>query len=298
MEMKMIKINKIITMLQLIYNNSLISINIILQYYYYYFILSCCLFFVFIVISKITMSSQVAVRVGDYVRVDSERRVGRPDSEGGNGYIVCTSPSIDVRYVVSGLLSPDVDSCRVHQATIGTTGRRRRGNAGPSILTPTYSRYVAQQRLIVEGSTSSTASIIPVRRRNIFENCRVNTRYLLSIAIEKKGKGMIETIVRMNSTNEEGWLRRSENLQDEASKTRTQGTYLNVKEKEMVVKLTTCMKMLCQRAVSYVAYAWGVSRWTVQRILRSEMLGISFEKKKFKNMGLTLFNCEKKDNQP
>ena len=62
----------------------------------------------------------------------------------------------------------------------------------------------------------------------------------------------------------------------------------------MVVKLATCLKMICQRSICYVAYAWGMLHWTVQLILSNEMLGVGFEKKKYKYKGHTLLNCERK----
>ena len=68
------------------------------------------LLFVFILIN---MTSQLVFRVGDYVEVDGENRIGRRNSEGGKAYIADVSPTISVRYVISGLLSPSVVKERI-----------------------------------------------------------------------------------------------------------------------------------------------------------------------------------------
>ena len=69
------------------------------------------------------------------LRVDAEERAGRPDSEGGIGYVtndssvenrICT-----VKYTVNGLTSPDIDHARLHIAglqsfdQLGTRNRRQ-----------------------------------------------------------------------------------------------------------------------------------------------------------------------------
>ena len=89
------------------------------------------------------MSSLLRIRVGDYVNVASENRTGHRSSEGGNGYISAMTPSVSVRYVVSGLLSPNVDKKRITIAKISTTGRRRGvdGSLTPSILDYRYQDY-------------------------------------------------------------------------------------------------------------------------------------------------------------
>ena len=51
--------------------------------------------------------------------------------------------------------------------------------------------------------------------------------------------------------------------------TAKRGTYLLVEEKEKLFKLILCVKMICHRAVEKVGYAWGCSRFTVMRIVKS-----------------------------
>ena len=55
-----------------------------------------------------------ALRVGDYVNIDNENRTGRRNSEGGKGYLETVQPTYNVRYVLTGLLSPNVNRSRIH----------------------------------------------------------------------------------------------------------------------------------------------------------------------------------------
>ena len=101
------------------------------------------------------LSQRSFFRVGDYVNVDAECRTGKPDSEGGKAYISAVEPTVDVQYVISGLLSPDVARERLHVSRISTTGRRRSadGSVTPSILKYCYPKYMRQQRLIAASNT-------------------------------------------------------------------------------------------------------------------------------------------------
>ena len=242
------------------------------------------------------MSSQLSCfRVGDYVDVDSECRTGRVDSEGGKGYIESLSPTIDVRYVISGLLSPAVDRNRIHTAKIATTGRRKSfdGSRTPSILDYSYPEYRRQQRLIAVSSTSTSTRTNHVFN---FDNCRfdfgnpADTRILLNLSLKKTD--VVDIIDKLNKTNMKGWLRKNENLNNKISTTKN--THLNLEERNMVLKLLLCLKHInCQRAVNKVSYAWGVTRYTVQRLFKTETLeGGNLQRKTRRDKGLTVFNSE------
>ena len=87
-------------------------------------------------------------------------------------------------------------------------------------------------------------------------------------------------------------MRKNENINKQLS-TATK-TQLNLEEKKLVLKLIMCLKHLnCQRAINMVAYAWGVTRYTVQRLIKKETLGggnLIQEIRKAK--GLTVFHSE------
>ena len=119
--------------------------------------------------------------------VNPECRSGRRDSEGGKGHIEAIHPTIDICYVISGLLSPSANSNRIHTAKISTTGRRKGVDGGrtPSILDYNYPEYRRQQLLIAEttGTTSTGNNNTTSLRSNIcrvFDDTKVNTRILLS----------------------------------------------------------------------------------------------------------------------
>ena len=231
------------------------------------------------------------------MEVDPENRIGRRNSEGGKAYVATVSPTISVRYVISGLLSQSVVKERIHVAKIGTSGRRRGIDGGrtPSILDNSYPEYQRQQQLIADSLFLPPLNQNEPVRRNSIVNCRlVTTRYLLSLFLKKGGKEVLEVIEKMNKTNEEGWLRKAENVNKQ--KETPKNTHLLEKEKELVVKLTMCLKMFqCQRATSKVRYAWGVSRCTIQRIIKKEVLeNGDFKRKERNDKGLTLFNSERK----
>ena len=210
------------------------------------------------------MSSQLVISNGAYVDLDPKVQRGRPNSEGGTGFITNVYPNISVFYVISGLTSPDGAKARLHFLRMGTVGRRRGidGVLPPSILDHTYPEYRRQQRLIAElnANTRTNTNNQPTRRTNIVNWRLINTRYLLSCSIHRNGGDVLKIMERMNNTNDEGWLRIAEQIS-----TTTTPINTHLLEKEMVVKLTMCLKIICQRAVSKVGYAWGIHLQTIQR---------------------------------
>ena len=135
------------------------------------------------------MTSQLSFCDGDYVEIDPESRSGRRDSEGGKGFIEALHPTLDVRYVISGLLSPSVDSSRIHTAKISTSGRRKGVDGGrtPSILDYSYPEYRRQQLLIAESTSTNITAPVAFNCCCVVlvPDCELNTRILLSYSITK-----------------------------------------------------------------------------------------------------------------
>ena len=96
----------------------------------------------------------------------------------------------------------------------------------------------------------------------------------------------------MNTTNEEGYLRKAEKLDQEkkADKYSPVGARKNISH-EMIM----CLKMIsCQRATGKVRYTWGASSYTIQQIINKEMLDDDTIKRKERNdKRLILFNSER-----
>ena len=84
--------------------------------------------------------------VGNLVEVEKEHRTGRRDSDGGRAYILAINndpngcgtkrPQYDVKYVVGGIVSPNVKRRRISPVIMETTARRRLGEttSRPSLL--------------------------------------------------------------------------------------------------------------------------------------------------------------------
>ena len=179
------------------------------------------------------MSSQLnCFRVGDYVDVDSEHRTGHSDSEGGKGYIEEITPNINVRYVISGLLSPDVAVRRLHSTRIATIGRRRNADGGltPSILDYSYPEYRRQQQRLIVDSTN-TSSTGTNNCHFLKSNCIVDTRLLLLLSI-KSNTDIVDKNDKLNKTNTIGWLRINENINKQS--TTTKDIHLMLEEKKLL----------------------------------------------------------------
>ena len=189
------------------------------------------------------MSSNFVLRVGDYVSVDPEHRSGSRDSEGGTAYISSFAPSIGVKYVVSGRISPNVNRSRIKTKTLATVGRRRGQDGGqaPSIIDYSYPEYCRQQQLIATFNQNLVNNFLPTHQPAL--EAIINNRYLLTYALEKK-IDIVATINKMNYTKGEGWLRTIENLNEKRCKSKN--TCLLLEEKKLVVKLLTCLKMVCR----------------------------------------------------
>ena len=262
---------------------------------------------VFLSMLLLTMNIETSLNIclGDYVKVDAVHHVGRQDSEGGAGFVESLSP-MNVRYVISGLLSPAIDRQRIHKATIATRGRRVGidGAPTPSILDPDYSNHISQQIQLATTCTNLFTSTSCCRTDGIStinsNDCNVNTAHLISLLVKnstkkhtEKNKGL-ELIEKMNDKYEKGWLRINEGGNSNSSIS-NKNTYLAVEEKEKILKLILCLKMICHRAVDKISFAWDTSRYTLIRLMNDAKLGKAIKKRKENsNKGLTYFNGEAK----
>jgi hypothetical protein len=78
--------------------------------------------------------------VGNLVEVEKEHRTGRRDSDGGRAYILAINndpngrgtkrPQYDVKYVVGGIICPNVKRRGISPVIMETTARRRLGDIG------------------------------------------------------------------------------------------------------------------------------------------------------------------------
>ena len=235
------------------------------------------------------MTSFVALTVGDYVHVAPETRSGRRNSEGGNGYILSLSPSIKIKYVIdSGVLSPDVNPNRIRRMTIGqnmgTSNLRRNG-----------------RNLIVDSCTTRTTRLIVdsrsrTGRNDLCTDDAINTAYLTSLLLDQKQKA-VHLIFEMNKKQTKGWLRNNEIKQQTNNQPLVRTAQLTCEEKEKIVNLTVALRLVCNCAISRMAYAWGITRMTLTRLMSKKLKEGNLKRKVRFDAGLTLFNNEKKREQ-
>ena len=234
------------------------------------------------------MTSFVALTVGDYVHVAPEARSGRRNSEGGNGFILSLSPSIKVKYVIdSGISSPNVNPRRIHRMTIGqslgTTHLRRNGR---SLIVDSVS---TSTRLIVNSGTTTGCN-------NICTYDAVNTAYLTSLLLDQKQKA-VQLFLEMNKKQTKGWLRNNEIKQQTNNQPLVRTAQLTCEEKEKIVNLTVALRLVCNCAISRMAYAWGITRMTLTRLMSKKLKEGNLKRKIRFDVGLTIFNNEKKREQ-
>jgi hypothetical protein len=109
---------------------------------------------------------------GALVRVDPKRKYGKPDSEGGNGYLEeivgtpSTPISYGVRYILSKRLSPEISPRRVHP-TMGTTARKREGDTCEAPALTTHRCQPKRPRFCVNLFKRAPAVEPPPRRSNL-----------------------------------------------------------------------------------------------------------------------------------
>ena len=216
------------------------------------------------------MTSLIALTVGDYVYVSPENRTGRRNSEGGNGYITQLSPQINVKYVIgSALFSPNVNARRIHRMSIGSTGNCRRASCAPR-------RNLLGNGLIVNSGSPTTGSTGTTGSTDDVVNCIFLTKMLL----EDKEKA-VRLIVNLNKINIKGWLRTNEkNEQNNQPLSTTTNTHLSSDEKEKIVNLTITLKMINNCAISRMAYAWGITRMTLTRLINKKNKNGNLKRKK------------------
>ena len=242
--------------------------------------------------------------VGMWVDVEGEVRTGTRNSEGGRGIITDIindndqSTAVAVKYLLTNTSSPFVKSSRICPADLILSGRRkaRNGTTTSSLLSHLYGEYRMQQ------ITQQSQEEVPSRRVVVFNSEApevVNTGLLLSMML--LGKNFIVDVVKKikenNQTEVKGWLRKNEalfiNNNEQQHKAKT---YLNEKEKELVLKLLLSLKPGYFRATSIIAFAWDVDASTVYRLMTVAKKSSSFTiaRKKRCDIGQTIINNNKK----
>ena len=234
--------------------------------------------------------------VGELVDVLPEERQGRPNSEGGRAIIldvVASTPSKPSSYSIKyigvnhGLLSPAVKADRISSAIFDTTARKPRGNSNtkatrPSILSIHHEPSV----------TASVASMPPPPKKKKAPP-KYSTTWFIDQAHSPHGNnGMdaLDLLTDCNSKKEDGWLRSMEKLKNPKKSQLTQD------EKTLMLTLLVALKTLGDTATAQVAFAWGITAKTVNRIYKKAMESgtMSVARKERSDKGKTVFNDDAK----
>ena len=171
--------------------------------------------------------------VGMWVDVDGEQRIGTRNSEGGRAIITNINDNyVAAKYLLTNLCSPEVKSARIRPADLILSGRRksRDGLTTPSLLSHLYGEYRSQQI-----SSQTQHEVVDTRVVDLFPQF-INTGLLLNMLLEKSNVcNVIKAIKENNQTEGKGWLRRTEAKFLNINLQQKEKTYLNEKEKELVL---------------------------------------------------------------
>lgn len=243
--------------------------------------------------------------IGMYVDVQPENRIGERNSDGGRGIITSInaendsndSNTFDVKYILSNLKSPIVKKARIRSANFVLTGRRKttNGEATPSLLSHLYGAFIGQQlQNEIENERSPTTTAVTtepemVTTASLLRMCIIPTQ------LRKSQHPVIVLIKKKNDDCIEGWLRANEKSLENSKHTKIT-KHLSNHENSLILKLMVPLKTISYAATSKVAYAWGVDRTTIVKLLRKARNDPTFtvNRKKRSDTGLTILNSAKK----
>jgi len=239
-----------------------------------------------------------AVTDGERVRVDPKHNVGKPDSEGGVGFVSLTKTgtptsvkiTYNVKYTISRRWSPRISPRRLHPAVMDTTARMRTGDTSlnPSLLS-------AQRQVNRNIQFHHQAEPEPATAAATSRGGPKDTHELLAIAREDKDGELraLDYMIKQQKRRCRGWLRKvhcenSGNL----------SKHLNPDERDLVFRLCNAIKPGCDAYYLSIAHAWDVSKSTVRSVIKVGLTrGASFSRKPRKDIGETLFNSARKQAQ-
>ena len=247
-------------------------------------------------------TDSMRLRVGDLVTVDPLRRYGRPDSEGGQAYVMAwheEQQAADVQYIVGRRSSPLVVAGRMKTAVLATSGRVRnpaeRNTITPSLISQNPRRLFP---LPIAENQNTPAARRPSATKTtsdlVSEMARFNARTAINHPV-------LIFMAKMHERKGVGWLRVAEAKKENRAIPKA-GSHLSTTEKQLVLNLRLCIKGTAdpnnktEAPVSEIARAWGVSRQTVLNIERRAINknGMAIERKKRNDAGKTMLNNKRK----
>jgi hypothetical protein len=242
-----------------------------------------------------------AIRDGEWVQVDPKHKTGKPDSEGGLGFVKFRFPTptktkvvYDVSYSVTKWLSPDISPRRLNPALMETTARKRDGDTAlaPSLLS--CSRQQIRRRLNFPRPTTQVAQ----KRTTKSGPKDTNELLILAKSFDAQGSTVNKAqayVMKMRKDGCKGWLRK---VHRETSKVTT--AQLNSEERHLAFDLCLVLDLNQDGVYPAIAHAWGLETRTLKLIFEKAVSvdrKYAFERKKRIDAGMTVFNSTTKQSQ-
>jgi hypothetical protein len=156
-----------------------------------------------------------AIRDGDLVQVDAKHKKGKPDSEGGLGFVKCRFPTptrtnvlYNVTYSVTKWLSPGISPHRLNPAMLETTARKRDGDTALAPLLLSCNRQQIRRRLNFHHSTTQAAQKHTTPKLGPKDT---NELLILAKSYDIKGSSVNKAqvyMMKMRKDGCKGWLRK------------------------------------------------------------------------------------------
>ena len=230
---------------------------------------------------------------GALVEVAPEQRRGRPNSEGGLGFVVgfdTNAMTVNILYALGGL-SQEIPSTRVKPATLDTTARRRprQISTQPSLLSINH-----------HSSNQQPANMTGCSTHTQLKGAAKYVQESASWLPNGRKKHLVLWFLRKGK-KEKGWLRNLEAKIENCEPPRKK-QQLNTKERATLTQLFAIVKNVpvsnypagCS-PVADLAYAWGIGRTTVTDIFKTVTdCHNDAKRKKRSDAGLTVFNSDKR----
>lgn len=227
-----------------------------------------------------------SLTVGEIVQVDPKHKIGKPDSQGGFGYVGFDEKTgWNVSYPVeNNRLSPGISPRRLHPTTMATTGRRRKGDTaiGPSLLSH---RPKPKRKLQFSKVKAAAASKPATKHRRPMATAALMRLAKSHPKTSSDVNPAITYLLKLRKTAPVGWLRqvhdelkaqssdavdktqRGAGIKYPASKSSGKQKQLTESERQLVFGLCNTLDMTTDGVYRSIGHAWGQSYKTMIRIV-------------------------------
>jgi hypothetical protein len=257
---------------------------------------------------------------GDVVQVDPKHHIGKPDSQGGFGYLGFDerTNSWNVSYPVeNNRLSPAISPRRLHPTTMATTGRRRKGDTaiGPSLLShrPKPKRKLQFSKVKAAAASKpatkhrrpmATAELMRLAKSHPKTSSDVNPVITYLLKQRKAPVGWLRQVhkeLKAQSSDAAGKTPGRAVTKCQTSKSSGIQTQLTEPERQLVFGLCNTLDMTTDGVYRSIGHAWGQSYKTMMRLVENALDNddgtLSHDRKPKANSNETVFESLNKQVQ-